>query len=87
MLAGRGIVTAQEMDTFLNAPLSALHDPLLLPQMAQAVAAVLAVLERGGRIRIFGDYDADGITATALLVRALSALGGVVDLVFTPPHR
>lgn len=85
VLASRGIFTAAEMDTFLNAPLSALHDPLLMPDMAKAVETILDVLERGGRIRIFGDYDADGITATALLVRSLSALGGNVDWYL--PHR
>ncbi len=85
VLASRGISTPQEIDTFLNAPLSALHDPWLLPDMAQAVDAVLKTLMRGGRIRIFGDYDADGITSTALLVRALCALGGNVDWYL--PHR
>jgi len=85
VLAARGINTPQEMDTFLNAPLSALHDPMLMPDMAQAVSAVLEVLARGGRMRVFGDYDADGITATALLVRALTALGGKVDWYL--PHR
>ena len=85
VLASRGILTPREMDTFLNAPLTALHDPLLLPEMTGAVAAIQEVLARGGRIRVFGDYDADGITATALLVRALGALGGNVDSYL--PHR
>jgi len=85
VLAARGISTMAEMDTFLNAPLSALHDPLLLADMEPAVAAILDVLARGGRIRVFGDYDADGITSTALLVRALTALGGAVDWYL--PHR
>ncbi len=85
VLASRGISTPEQMDTFLHAPLSALHDPMLMPDMAKAVAAVEEVLARGGRIRIFGDYDADGITASALLVRALTALGGKVDWYL--PHR
>ncbi|HOS44348.1 MAG TPA: DHH family phosphoesterase, partial [Armatimonadota bacterium] len=47
--------------------------------------AVQQALAEGGRIRVFGDYDADGITAAALLVRALGALGGTVDWYL--PHR
>lgn len=85
VLARRGVTTAAEVEAFLHADLSALADPLLLPDMAEAVAAVQDALTRGARIRIFGDYDADGITATALLVRALGALGGVVDGYL--PHR
>ena len=88
VLAARGITDAAELDAFLNADLSRLPDPLLLPDMAVAVQAVQEALARGAHIRIFGDYDADGITATALLVRALGALqlaDGVVDWYL--PHR
>jgi len=85
VLASRGVQTPAEIDAFLSADLHALADPLLLPEMAIAVEAIQQALTTGGRIRIFGDYDADGITATALLVRALSALGGVVD--WYMPHR
>ncbi len=85
VLASRGIVTPVQRAAFLSADLSTLHDPLLLPDMAEAVEAVQQALAEGGRIRVFGDYDADGITAAALLVRALGALGGTVDWYL--PHR
>ncbi len=85
VLAGRGVVAPAEIDAFLHADLSTLADPLLLPDMATATTAVVDALTAGGRIRVFGDYDADGITATALLVRALGALGGLVD--WYVPHR
>jgi single-stranded-DNA-specific exonuclease len=85
VLASRGIVTAAQVDAFLHATLESMADPMLLPDMAAAVEAVLEVLARGGRIRVFGDYDADGITSTALLVRALGALGGQLDWYL--PHR
>jgi single-stranded-DNA-specific exonuclease len=85
ILAARGVSTPDELTAFLSADLSSLADPFLLPDMDAAVAAVLETLAQGGRIRIFGDYDADGLTSTALLVRALSALGGTVD--WFVPHR
>ncbi|MCY0865037.1 MAG: single-stranded-DNA-specific exonuclease RecJ [Sulfobacillus sp.] len=56
-----------------------LSDPRLLPDMSEAVAAISEALERRRPIRVYGDYDADGVTATALLVRGLRALGGRVD--------
>lgn len=51
------------------------HDPLLLTDMALAVELIRAALERDQLIAIYGDYDADGVTACALLVRALRAAG------------
>ncbi len=85
VLASRGVVTPAEFTNFMEAELSSLPDPLLLPDMTAAVAAVSDALARKVLIRIFGDYDTDGITATAVLVRALSKLGGVVDWYL--PHR
>lgn len=85
VLANRGVTTPTAIAEFLTADTALLADPLLLPDMAAAVAAVQDALERGARIRIFGDYDADGITSTALLVRAFQALGGNVD--WFVPHR
>ncbi len=51
------------------------HDPMLLQDMDRAVAVLGAALRRGSRIAVYGDYDADGVTATAVLVRALRAAG------------
>jgi len=87
VLAARGVVTPEEMNVFLNAELASLPDPLLMPDMAAAVEAVQDTLARGARIRIFGDYDADGITSTALLVRALNAIGGANTVDWYLPHR
>ena len=59
--------------------------PLLLPDIHQAVGRIYQALLSSENIAIYGDYDTDGITATALLVQGLSALGGKA----TPyiPHR
>lgn len=51
--------------------LRAPHDPFLMKGMAEAAALILDTLEKGGRIMIHGDYDCDGLTATALLAKAL----------------
>jgi len=85
VLATRGITTRDEADAFLNAELSSLHDPFLMTGMTAAVELLLDALARGARIRVFGDYDTDGITATAVLTRALQKLGGQVDWYL--PHR
>jgi single-stranded-DNA-specific exonuclease len=55
------------------------HDPSAFAGIEQAVELVLRQLREGGRITIHGDYDVDGICSTAVLVRALRALGGDVD--------
>ncbi|MBN2171414.1 MAG: single-stranded-DNA-specific exonuclease RecJ [Candidatus Krumholzibacteriota bacterium] len=51
------------------------HDPALLPDMDRAVDRLLAACDRGERILVHGDYDVDGLTGAALLLRALRALG------------
>ncbi|MBI3987623.1 MAG: single-stranded-DNA-specific exonuclease RecJ [Lentisphaerae bacterium] len=63
---------------FLNPRLSDLTDPFLLPDMDAAVCRIWKALDDGEPIAVFGDYDADGITSTALLVRLLGRLGGTV---------
>src|SRR5690606_12176968 len=57
----------------------------LLPDMHQAVTMIREAVERGDRIAIFGDYDVDGISSTAMLTRALRRLGA--DVTPRIPHR
>jgi single-stranded-DNA-specific exonuclease len=85
ILAGRGITTDAAVREFLTPRDVAFHDPLLLPDMPRAVEMVRSAIARGERIGIFGDYDVDGITSTAMLTRVLRRLGAtVVPMV---PHR
>jgi single-stranded-DNA-specific exonuclease len=75
ILAARGIPVADAYD-YLNPTLKKfLPDPRLLAEMDLAVARVKRALESGERIAIFGDYDVDGSTSTALLGNFLTALG------------
>ena len=75
LLAARGITVAEAYD-YLNPTLKKfLPDPLVLVEMDQAVARVRRALDEGERIAVFGDYDVDGSTSTALLTNFLAALG------------
>ena len=75
ILVSRGITDAAQADRFLNPRLSDMSDPFLVAGMQAAVERVAGALLANERIAVFGDYDADGITATALLVSVLNALG------------
>ena len=85
VLWSRREVIGPDIDAFLDAEGAALHPPGEMKGLPEAVDLVAAALAAGERIAIFGDYDADGVTATALLQRGLASLGG--DVVTYIPHR
>ena len=85
LLYNRGITCSAEVKPFLNADSSLLNDPMLLPDMARAVTRLRKALQGGESIGVFGDFDADGVTGTALLVLALRDLAARV--VPYLPHR
>ena len=85
LLYNRGITCGAEVKPFLNADSSLLNDPMLLPDMARAVTRLRKALQGGESIGVFGDFDADGVTGTALLVLALRDLAARV--VPYLPHR
>jgi len=74
-LLHRGIAGENLLASYLSPRLTDLLDPLLLKDMERAVALVMQALEERVPITIYGDYDADGMTATALLVNFFAALG------------
>lgn len=77
LLFNRGIAEKKGIEEFLNPDYEKhLHDPFLMKDMEKAVARILDALAREERILVYGDYDADGVTATALLVKTLLFLGG-----------
>ncbi len=79
LLAQRGCKTEEDVTRFVKCGLSSLRDPFELPDMNPAVERIWCALGDGEKITVFGDYDADGICSTALLVRVLRALGGEVS--------
>ena len=85
VLACRGLGDLAAAERFLAARLTDLPDPFLLRGMDAAVARLARALEAGERIALYGDYDVDGVTSTALLAGFLRAAGG--DVVTYVPHR
>lgn len=75
LLIGRGIDSAEDGLRFLNPALSAMIDPFQLKGMDAAVERVLQARNSGETVCIYGDYDVDGITGTALLVSFLRQAG------------
>ena len=86
LLYNRGLsFTGEGIQSFLAADKELSSDPFLLPDMHQAVARIYQALLLGENMAIYGDFDTDGITATALLVQGLTALGG--KAIPYIPHR
>ena len=83
LLCSRGMTDEFEIESFLYD--TDLIDPYTLPDMEKAVERVNHSLENGERITVFGDYDCDGVTSTALLYSYLSSRGANVD--FYIPDR
>lgn len=74
LLHNRGLKTVEEMDTFIRAAYDETRDPLTLIDMPRAVARIQQALDNKEHITVYGDYDADGVTSSALLFRALRLL-------------
>lgn len=71
ILANRDIVDPKVVDSFINPTLEKLHDPFLLKDMEKAIDLIIETMENGESIRIFGDYDQDGISSTMTLLDGL----------------
>ncbi len=78
LLYNRGLSEPSQVEQFINADERLLGDPLQLPDMHLAVARIYQALLSGENIAIYGDFDVDGITATAVLVEGLSILSGKI---------
>ncbi|MFC1902903.1 single-stranded-DNA-specific exonuclease RecJ [Chloroflexota bacterium] len=85
LLYNRGLTEPSQFELFITGDERLSDDPFLLPDMHQAVARVYQALLSGEQIAVYGDFDADGISGTALLVQGLSILGG--GAIPYIPHR
>jgi single-stranded-DNA-specific exonuclease len=79
ILINRKIDTADKVRAFINPRLEDLSDPFILKGMHAAIERITDALKQNEKIMIYGDYDVDGITATALLFLVLNRLGAQVD--------
>ncbi|HEX5506607.1 MAG TPA: single-stranded-DNA-specific exonuclease RecJ [Thermomicrobiales bacterium] len=85
LLARRGYATDGEVAAFLAPDTGTLADPFLLADMDRAVDRLALARRRGEAVAVYGDYDVDGLTSTALLCRALDGLG--LTVLPYVPHR
>ena len=67
LLSARGIRTPEEAREFLREDAGLLHDPMAMKDMDRAVMRIRAAVEKKETVAVYGDYDVDGITATALM--------------------
>ncbi|RVU71561.1 MULTISPECIES: single-stranded-DNA-specific exonuclease RecJ [Lactobacillus] len=81
----RGINTDEKLEFWFNATEEDLADPSLMHDMDKAVEQINQAIDNGEKITIYGDYDADGITATTIMTETLSILGA--DVHYFIPDR
>lgn len=81
----RGINTAKDLSFWFDATEENLADPFLMHEMDKAIDRINQAIDNGEKITIYGDYDADGITATTIMVETLQILGA--DVHFFIPNR
>src|SRR3954467_15486268 len=75
ILVSRGVHTFEEARTFFRPSLDQLHPPSLMSDMDIATRRVRAAIDAGERIAVYGDYDVDGTTSTAMMTLFLRSLG------------
>jgi len=86
LLYNRGLITQEAIDEFSNPDYGQdLHDPFLFQDMDKAVDRIFNAIEKKQKITVHGDYDADGVCSTVIVISALKELGAEVDVYI--PHR
>lgn len=85
LLENRKLNNPSKIQEFLSPSLTKLHSPWEMKGMKKAVARILSAINQGERIMVFGDFDADGITSTTILVSGLQELGAEVS--YRIPNR
>ncbi|WP_144511182.1 single-stranded-DNA-specific exonuclease RecJ [Bacillus sp. FJAT-22090] len=85
VLVSRGYQTVEEVKEFLYITEEHIHNPFLLNGMDALVVRVQRAIDAGERIMVYGDYDADGITSTTIMMKTLELIGA--DALFKIPNR
>ncbi|MCL2402474.1 MAG: single-stranded-DNA-specific exonuclease RecJ [Oscillospiraceae bacterium] len=84
-LTARGFTAIEDIKSYMSDTASAIYDPMLLADMDKAVERITFAMENRQRIAIYGDYDVDGVTASALLADYFRAKGADFEVYI--PHR
>lgn len=79
VIIARGCTTPDTAAAYLAKKLNDLHDPEKLPGVSAAADKIVAAVQAGRRITVYGDYDVDGVTSTSLLWHCLQLTGATVD--------
>ena len=85
IIRNRDVIEEEEIRKYLQGSREDLYDPSLMKDMNKAVAVLEQKIAEGVKIRVIGDYDADGICSSYILVSGLTACGAKADTVI--PHR
>ncbi len=85
LIEQRGLPSGEQLESFLNPRLRELSDPFDISEMSEAVDRILAAVDRGEKICLYGDYDVDGVTSIAVMRRMLRAYG--IDPAHFIPRR
>ena len=85
LLVARGEGEADQAAKFLAPKIASLQDPFVIPNIKAAAERVLLAKQRGEKVVVFGDYDVDGVTGTAIVVQTLKLLG--LEASYYIPHR
>ncbi|GEK90915.1 single-stranded-DNA-specific exonuclease RecJ [Alkalibacterium kapii] len=75
----RGLNTKEDVESFVSPDLNAIDDPFLFFDMEKVIQRIKQAILNVEKITVYGDYDADGVTSTAILYEAIELLGGKVD--------
>ncbi len=79
LLVRRGVTTAEQAAIFLDPSLYSPTSPMEFPDMAKAIVRITQAIAQQEKITVYGDYDVDGVTGTAVLLTVLRKLGASVD--------
>ncbi|MFW7432612.1 single-stranded-DNA-specific exonuclease RecJ [Vagococcus carniphilus] len=85
LLWRRGIQDTEKITAFFKPTVADFYDPFLLHDMEKSILRIQEAVEKGEKILIYGDYDADGITSTTVMKEAIELIGGYV--VYYLPNR
>ncbi|MCK5460354.1 single-stranded-DNA-specific exonuclease RecJ, partial [Candidatus Parcubacteria bacterium] len=80
LLHSRGIIEQKKIDEFLSPDYEKLHSPFLFSDIKKIAARIKEAVKKKEKIFVYGDYDADGVTASALLISCLKKINAHCDI-------